>query len=514
MQTYINWVNDNCFTKKGIYNSNVSNILCWNKRNIILYSIIMEYTQFLDNPKFTERLYCFINKISSYNKCYCNKYIKTFISFPAGYRKFCSCKCSYNSQERLLQIKQHWKDDSTRKSHGKKISKTYKNKTKQEKEESNKKRQITREKWSKKHLTDIYSKVGKKNKYHMNKRFFTKELFEERFKHVNFKFNIDDLYNESIQDKKFEFECVYCKKIFKAFIHNGINPLCSCQKQTSLPEQQLLDFICSISNNVIHNDRKLISPLELDVVVPEKKVAFELNGIYWHSDNWFNKNYHLNKTEKCEEKGYQLFHILDTEWHDKQEIWKSVIRNALGVCNKKIGARQTLIKEVSTKESRYFLNDNHLQGYCNSSVKLGLYYKDELVSLMTFGKARFSKNHDWELMRFCSKNNWVIIGAASKLLKHFDINNEGSIVSYANRRWSKGNLYNELGFYFVHNSKPNYFYWKTGHENIKLESRNKYQKHKLEKLLPLFNKELTEAENMYINGYKRIWDAGNKVYKY
>jgi hypothetical protein len=129
---------------------------------------------------------------------------------------------------------------------------------------------------------------------------------------------------------------------------------------------------------------------------------------------------------------------------------------------------------------------------------------------MSFGKNRFSSDVEWELLRFVSKKNINVVGGASKLLKHFRNNYSGGIVSYADRRYSNGDMYKALGFQFSHNSSPNYFYFK---DPTFLESRQKYMKHKLPNLLETFNPNLTEWENMVVNGYDRIWDCGNSVWK-
>jgi len=129
---------------------------------------------------------------------------------------------------------------------------------------------------------------------------------------------------------------------------------------------------------------------------------------------------------------------------------------------------------------------------------------------MTFAKSRFSKVHDYELMRFCNKLNWVVVGGASKLLSFFRKAYIGaSLVSYANKRWSNGHLYETLGFNLSHKAPPNYFYTK---DCLKLYSRNKFQKHKLEEQLDCFDPCISEYQNMLNNKYDRIWDCGNLVY--
>jgi hypothetical protein len=132
---------------------------------------------------------------------------------------------------------------------------------------------------------------------------------------------------------------------------------------------------------------------------------------------------------------------------------------------------------------------------------------------MTFGKCRFDKKHEYELLRFCNKLGYHIPGSASKLLKYFEKNyNPKSLISYADRRWSQGKLYKSLNFKFIKNILPNYWYLKNNNTS-KLFSRIKYQKHKLKNILENFDESKTEVENMKANGYNRIFDCGNMVFE-
>jgi hypothetical protein len=129
---------------------------------------------------------------------------------------------------------------------------------------------------------------------------------------------------------------------------------------------------------------------------------------------------------------------------------------------------------------------------------------------MTFGKSRYNKAYEYELLRFANKCNINVIGGFSKLLKYFITTySPKSIITYADRRFSNGNVYEKNNFTFLHNSKPNYYYTKYDKH---LYSRVVFQKHKLNNKLEVFNSELTEWENMQLNNYDRIWDCGNKVY--
>jgi hypothetical protein len=186
---------------------------------------------------------------------------------------------------------------------------------------------------------------------------------------------------------------------------------------------------------------------------------------------------------------------------------ESIINNKIGL-SEKIYARECIIKEIDYSDSSVFLDNNHMQGNCNSSIKIGLYYNNELVSVMTFRKHR---KYDWEIARFANKINNSVVGGASKLLKYFERKyHPKSILSYANRRWSCGNLYEALGFDFIKNTPPNYFYFKVN-ENV-LYPREMFLKHKLKSILKIYDENLSELENMFGNEYRIIYDSGNKKY--
>jgi hypothetical protein len=288
------------------------------------------------------------------------------------------------------------------------------------------------------------------------------------------------------------------------------------RRGNSEAEFEIMKFI---EESTIQGDRSL--GIELDIL--SNDFAIEYNGLMFHSfgiskytmfNNYEleskNKNKHLLKTKIVESNNLQLFHIFENEWNNKKEIWKSVINSKMGRTTK-IFARKCIIKEVDSKTSKWFLDNNHLQGNRYSKINYGLYYNDELVSLMTFGSPNNSKSFEYELIRFCSKLNYTIVGGASKLLKHFEkIIKPKSLVTYANKRWSLGNLYKTIGFTFSHESNPNYFYFKE--DDDILFSRNKFQKHKLSKLLENFDNNLTETINMYNNNYRKIYDSGNLVF--
>jgi hypothetical protein len=147
---------------------------------------------------------------------------------------------------------------------------------------------------------------------------------------------------------------------------------------------------------------------------------------------------------------------------------------------------------------------NHLSGFRGGGIKLGLYYNDELMQMVIVGKSRYDKAIEYELIRSATKTGITVVGGLSKLLARCPDN----MVSYADRRYSDGKGYDAVGMKKSHESPPNYRYL----VDSKLESRNKYQKHKLNKLVRVFDSTMSEYDNMLVNGYDRVWDCGSLVY--
>jgi hypothetical protein len=279
-------------------------------------------------------------------------------------------------------------------------------------------------------------------------------------------------------------------------------------------ESSIFDFIKeNYSGEIIQSDRKILNGQELDIYLPDLNLAFEFNGLYWHSEIYKDRMYHLNKTKKCLEYGIQLIHIWEDHWDYKPEITKSIILNKIGK-SKRIFARKCEIKIPNNKEVREFLFSNHVQGFVGSKVKIGLYFEGELVSLMIFGNLRKSLGQkstegSYELLRFCNKLNYSIVGGAGKMFKHFLRNYDvKEVISYSDNSRGVGNLYKLLGFNFSHETTPNYYWIVDGVR----KHRFNFRKDKLIKSGGDSNK--TEVQIMNDKGYNRIFDCGNKKWIY
>lgn len=226
-------------------------------------------------------------------------------------------------------------------------------------------------------------------------------------------------------------------------------------------ERSVLKFIKSIyTGKIIVHTRQIIAPLELDIYLPEVKLAIEINGMYWHSNIYLSKNYHLDKSKLCQEKGIKLIHIY--EWELEEPYWskiKIMLNHALRI-NPTIYAHNCIIKKISNSEAKLLNNKVHLQGHRNAQVTYGLFYQNELVQLMSFSKTKNSRNlkddNDWEIIRSCPSSNMSVIDGISKLFKHFIKEYKpDKIFSYCDFNKFDGKSYGKLGMKFIGYTGPN-----------------------------------------------------------
>jgi hypothetical protein len=308
--------------------------------------------------------------------------------------------------------------------------------------------------------------------------------------------------------------CRTCQIEFDAFIGNGIVPKCkNCTNNISIPQFEIGEFIKSLGFEIEHNNRKIIAPLEIDIYIPELKMGIEYCGLRWHGEKNSSKDkqYHLNKLQLMNKQGKDLITIFSDEYNYLPDIVFQRIQSRLKT-NKnrnKWYARKLQVQYIDSNTSDRFLERYHIQGKCNASIRLGLFNKTELIAVMTFSKTRFG-NGNYELVRYSS--NDIIVGGVERLFNRFIQDyNPIEIVSYADLRWSKGELYYKLGFNLDHISTPNYWYYV--YDRIKKRmNRLNFTKKKLVK--QGYDPNKTEWEIMQELGYDRIWDCGNLVFKW
>lgn len=339
--------------------------------------------------------------------------------------------------------------------------------------------------WNQKHLTNMVNF----NKLYIENN-FSGDLLE-----IAKYFNFTDIHN-----------------LNNKLVEIGINITAS---RSSSVQKSIEEYVCTLANietnqRILPISKNVRENREIDIFVPDKNFGIEVNGVYWHSWN-FNKNikYHIDKYNIAHKQGIEIFNIFDFQWHDvvTQDIIKSMISAKLGKIKNFIYARKCVVREVSSYDSSVFLTNNHIQGKVGSNTRLGLYYNDELVSLMTF----IQRKEYVELNRFCSKKFNIVTGGFSKLLNYYILKyNTRNIVTFSDRLYSTGSVYNS-DFEEVFTFKEGYFYWYRG----KRYHRSAFMKHKI---LQLFgnsteDNNLTETELILKYNILRVYDAGKIKFK-
>ena len=553
------WISNNFFCSNG---ERLNAKMCreeWFKKHGYINKLeeVKNLTSFLwPDAKISQRFYHILN--NKFQRVECDRKdcdeIPTFQSFSKGYvENFCSYECAQNSERTKNRIKEtkkkkygvehHFQKEEFLEKQRETVREKYGvNNVSQAEEIKQKKRETYLENFGvdnplkssavrQKSIETWLEKYGVENPLKdkdIKKKVFStrrKQAFEKYVRRGRFEEDeVKPLFDKNSwkgKAEKHKFKCLRCENIFKSRVRWDRRIRCyNCypSQKTSEAEKEVYYFLddllgCEVQNNIWG----IIDDQELDIYIPEKNLAIEYDGLYYHSELNGNcdKSYHLNKTEKCEDNNIQLIHIFEDEWIDKQDILKNRLKSALGEIDDLIYARNCDIKQISPSRKNSFLKNYHLQGEDRSKIKLGAFFDDELVSVMTFSNKRVAlgnKNSDtreYEISRFCTAGKNVV-GTAGKFLSYFKEKFEPKeIITYSDRRWSRHPaVYDKLGFKLEKKSEPNYWYIK----NERRMHRFTYRKDTLEDKLDEFDPNLTEWENMQMSGFDRIWDCGNLKY--
>lgn len=378
------------------------------------------------------------------------------------------------------------------------------------------------EKWGVDNYTKTDEYKNTMDEYYKSSKFsedINKQKNNNKIKIFDYYNNYNSNYNLiKIELDILSLTCKSCDKQFEInkqlyYLRTKRNMVCCTicnpknSNNTSIAEKEVFSYIKSIyDNEIIENYR---NGIELDIYLPDLKIGFEYNGLWYHSEYNKEKEYHLNKLNHFDKLDIKTFTIWEDDWLYKTDIVKSMISNLLSNNKERIMARKCKIVELDNTICNNFLENNHLQSKSNSSIRIGLYHDNELVSIMTFGKLRKSLGYKsidghFELIRFCNKLNTSVVGSASKLLNYFIKNySPKNILSYADKSRSNGNLYNKLGFTNIGNTKPNYFWCKNG---------LKYNRYSFRKDILIkrgYDKNKTENEIMHDLNYYKVYNCGN-----
>lgn len=377
-------------------------------------------------------------------------------------------------------------------------------------------KKINIEKWG----VSCFSKTDEfkeKMKIYFNSIEFEMNIENQNKKRKELEFNFYKNYIEndliSIEDGILNYKCLDCENTFAIskqllYLRNRKDRLIctNCNPKNgnniSMSEKDVLEFIRNNYKGEIIENYK--DKYEIDIYLPDINSGFEYNGLWFHSTNFKGKYYHQEKSLYFKERNISVFNIWEDDWLYRREIVESMIRYKIGNISHRVGARKCDIREINdNKKIKDFLNKNHLQGYCPSSINIGLFFDDDLVSLMTIGKSRNKKN-EIELLRFCNKVGFVIIGGFTKLVKClFEVYQVDKLSTYSDMSHSDGTLYSNNGFSFIQKTDPGYYWCKNG---IKY---NRFRFRKSNLIKEGFDKNKTEDNIMLERGFYKLYNCGN-----
>ena len=221
-----------------------------------------------------------------------------------------------------------------------------------------------------------------------------------------------------------------------------------------------LKLECSFNRRDLMNDKK-----EIDVYIDNKKIGIEYNGLLWHSNKFVNDSYHINKTNSCNENGIDLIHIFEDEWINKQDIIKSLLKEFLDIDSLNLSIDNIIIKEIHGDEVRCFMDNNDLNGYINSSINLGIFTNDELITLLSIDN---DDNNNYNIVRMTNKINKNNKYGYKLLIDYFiKIYNPNKLTCIIDNRFLFGKILGDIGFNKVSISSPNkWFLIKEGKNRI------------------------------------------------
>lgn len=293
-------------------------------------------------------------------------------------------------------------------------------------------------------------------------------------------------------------------------------PFCS----TSKPEKELVAYIESLGDwEIVLNDRNVIEPQELDIYIPELSIAFEFNGLFWHTESKRGRSYHYDKFRSCQKKGIQLYTIWEDDWLYRRAVVERMIASKLGVLKlPKVSARECTMRMVSAGDARKFLDENHVQGFVSASEHLGMFNGDNLVAVMSFRFYRLGgrgtkdescddckESRTVELVRFATSA--TVRGGFSRLLRKFlkDNPDVAKVVSFSDNCVSNGNLYSRNGFLRDGDIPPDYYYVYHGRRCHKSNFRRSRFKKDSDLV---FREDLSESQMAELNGIEKVFDCG------
>lgn len=247
-------------------------------------------------------------------------------------------------------------------------------------------------------------------------------------------------------------------------------------------------------------------------------ILIELNPWPFHNSTWspipsqppLQKDYHYNKTIVACEHGFRCIHVWD--WDDKLKIVESITKPKI-----RVFAKQCKVVQIDDQTViNSFLNAYHYQNTCKGQTNCyGLYYGETLIQLMTFGKPRYNKNYEWELLRLCTAFDYIIVGGAQKLFNYFiKACSPYSIISYCDNSKFKGDVYNNLGMSLLSYGSPTRHWY---HSKLNKHVTDNYLRQRgfdqlFGNIFGVYGKGTNNNELMIQHGFVEVYDCGQSTY--
>ena len=280
-------------------------------------------------------------------------------------------------------------------------------------------------------------------------------------------------------------------------------------------ERSIQNYLDSLGYNFKSN-HSILNGKEIDFFDESLKLGIEFCGLYWHTEKSPQprlKYYHWNKYQKCLDKNIRLITIFSDEWANCNKQVKGYLKAILHK-NKKIYARNCILKELDWPTNKEFLYNNHILGSGSTKlISFGLFYNNDLVGSISIRKHHRQniKENVLVIDRICFTSGITIVGGASRLLKlciKF-VKNKGykNIITWSDNRYSQGNLYTKLGFDCQKEYGPDYSYVNMSNPK-KRQSKQSMKKKDIG--CPSHVKEADYAWKNY--NMARIWDCGKKKF--
>ena len=474
------------------------------------YDLIESTISWIKEP-FSLKVFCYINDILKEPTCKtCGKSVP-FKCSELKFQTYCSIKCKFQDNETIQSIKRktcmekYGAINVLASDYGKeKMKKTFLEKYGMD---NYTKTEEYKERLKNGDIKTNYN--GKKAGETMMRNHYHK--LKEKYPNVIPMFKLEEYFGSGDYTIEYDWKCRKCKHLFKRCLNVNYSMECpKCNRHGTSIERFIHNYLHKRKISYSIRNRKIIENKELDIYIPEKKIAIECNGLYWHSEKNKPKKYHLEKTENCEKIGIRLLQIFSDEIQFKMKATINRLNNIFNLNKIKIDSEKCELREVDSETTEKFLLKYHLEGPDNPTYRYGLYYKDRLLSVMTFEKCKTEGLYKYS--RFCTINGVEVINGDKKMLDCFIREaNPKKIIAKACRRWNVGNHYEKLGFKFSNKSEPQY--WYTDKSYLYRFHRFAFAKQLLPKKLENFDPNLSEKQNMEKNGFTRIYDCGSLKYE-